>query len=358
MADRVTQVSAEIIGIATSKARVTQVSVEVIAVNPSGGDVPSHFRETQVTAEAIVQGPGNARTTQIAPEALIQTSPNVHLTQDTMDVLIRETPQPPFIPGGSLIGFTFNEEQGVTAWHRHPMIGAVESIACIPAPSKSQDDLWMIVNRTINGVTKRYIEYMAPHFVAGDDLADDALYSDCGKTYVGVPIQIVTGLGYLEGQIVKVLTDGSLHPDCVVTGGQITLQRKASVIQVGLPQTCRLTTMPIDIQSQGGSVAGKIKRVSDLSVRFANTVGGKIGIEDPDAELSDPPQTVMDDLEMREPADAMNGPVAVHNGLWPEETYGFNYPAGYEVEGRITYINEEPYPVTIVGIYPNVEVED
>jgi len=56
------------------------------------------------------------------------------------------TGQPEFAPttrtiNGALIGFTFNEEQGVTAWHRHPMIGAVEAIACIPAPNKSQDDL-------------------------------------------------------------------------------------------------------------------------------------------------------------------------------------------------------------------------
>jgi len=177
----------------------------------------------------------------------------------------------------------------------------------------------MIVNRTINGVTKRYIEYLAPHFVTGDDLVTDAHYSDCGITSTGALRTVITGLSYLEGATVKVLTDGSLHPDCLITGGQITLQWQAKVVQIGLPQTCRLTTMPMDMQTQGGSIAGKTKRIIDLSIRFANTIGGKMGLEDPDAELSDPPHTVMDDLEMREPSDPMDGPVGVHNGMWPEE---------------------------------------
>jgi hypothetical protein len=261
-------------------------------------------------------------------------------------------------PAGDLIGFTFNEEQGVTAWHRHPMVGGVRAIACIPNPSKSQDDLWMIVQRSINGVTKQYVEYMAPHFVTGDDLATDAFYSDSGTTYNGAATQTITGLGYLEGQTVKVLTDGALHPDCVVTGGQISLQWPAKIVQIGLPQLARLTTMPIEAGATTGSAAGKVKRITDLTVRFQNTLGGKIGREDPDKELSDPPESIFDNVEMRDPDDPMSQALTVYNGLWPEETYAFNFPAGYEVEGRITMLNDEPYPMTVVGIYPNLDSED
>jgi hypothetical protein len=62
---------------------------------------------------------------------------------------------------GKLLGFTYNQEQQVTGWHRHPIggDGFVESIASIPAPDGNREELWLIVRRTINGATHRYVEY-------------------------------------------------------------------------------------------------------------------------------------------------------------------------------------------------------
>jgi hypothetical protein len=62
---------------------------------------------------------------------------------------------------GKLLGFTYNQEQQVTGWHRHPIggNGFVESIASIPAPDGNREELWLIVSRTINGATHRYVEY-------------------------------------------------------------------------------------------------------------------------------------------------------------------------------------------------------
>jgi hypothetical protein len=222
----------------------------------------------------------------------------------------------------------------------------------------SQDDLWMVVNRTINGVTKRYIEVMNPHFVTGNSLVTQALYSDSGSTYSGSPASIITGLGYLEGQTVKVLTDGALHPDCVVSGSQIALKWLASVVQVGLPQTCKLTTMPLEVQANGGTAQGKTKRITDLNIRFLNTLGGQVGREDPDAELDEPPLNVFETLEFRDPGDDMNAPVPIFNGMFPRDTYDWLFPGGYETEGRITYRNDTPYPCTIAGMYPVLDIEN
>lgn len=73
---------------------------------------------------------------------------------------------------GLLVGFTFNRDQDVLGWHRHPIGGyadpsrrqgaVVEAVQAIPAPDGSTDDLWLIVRRSINGVTKRYVEYLTP----------------------------------------------------------------------------------------------------------------------------------------------------------------------------------------------------
>src|SRR5205807_8165012 len=67
---------------------------------------------------------------------------------------------------GTLLSYTFNREDNVTAWARHNIggNGIVESIAVIPAPDELRDELWMIVNRTVNGAVTRTVEYLTKPF--------------------------------------------------------------------------------------------------------------------------------------------------------------------------------------------------
>jgi hypothetical protein len=67
---------------------------------------------------------------------------------------------------GELIALTYQREQEVVAWHRHILGGVfgtgnavVESVAVIPTDD-SEYELYMIVKRTINGATARYVEYL------------------------------------------------------------------------------------------------------------------------------------------------------------------------------------------------------
>ena len=67
---------------------------------------------------------------------------------------------------GQLIALTYQREQEVVAWHRHIIGGVfgtgdavVESVAVIPTDD-SEYELYMIVKRTINGATTRYVEYL------------------------------------------------------------------------------------------------------------------------------------------------------------------------------------------------------
>src|SRR5574343_133231 len=83
---------------------------------------------------------------------------------------------------GKLLSFTYNKEQDVVAWMPHPIggNGFVESVAVIPAPDNKRDELWMIVRRTINGTTKRYVEYMKPEDDSTESRQQDAFYVDSG----------------------------------------------------------------------------------------------------------------------------------------------------------------------------------
>lgn len=58
----------------------------------------------------------------------------------------------------------------------------VESVAVIPNPEGTRQDIWIIVKRYINGGTKRYVEYLGKMF-EDDDEQKDAYFLDSGITY-------------------------------------------------------------------------------------------------------------------------------------------------------------------------------
>lgn len=88
---------------------------------------------------------------------------------------------------GSLVAMTYLPEQKVVAWHRHQLGGQyyggwpiVESVACIPSPDGSYDEIWFSVLRTIGGVVTRTIEIMDRFFDALP--LEQARYMDCSLT--------------------------------------------------------------------------------------------------------------------------------------------------------------------------------
>lgn len=77
---------------------------------------------------------------------------------------------------GELCALTREIDQEVIAWSRHDTNGSFESVSVIPGDG-GDDEVWFIVNRTIDGSTKRYVEYMKP--MDFDEL-EDAFFVDCG----------------------------------------------------------------------------------------------------------------------------------------------------------------------------------
>lgn len=68
---------------------------------------------------------------------------------------------------GKLLGLTYAPEEQVAAWHQHDTDGSFESVASILEGDK--DVLYAVVKRTINGVTKRYVEALDDFRVTGDN---------------------------------------------------------------------------------------------------------------------------------------------------------------------------------------------
>jgi hypothetical protein len=245
---------------------------------------------------------------------------------------------------GLLLGFTFNREQDVLGWHRHPVggDGIVECVESIPNPNGTQDDLWMIVRRTIDGATKRYIEYLETDFTEEETL-EDAFFVDSGLTYDGSPATTISGLGHLEGEEVAILADGAAHPRRTVASGSITLQRASSVVQVGLPCPALLQTMRPDAGAEDGTAQGKTKRITKMVIRFLATLGAKSG----------PAENALDEIQFRSGSDPMDQAPPLFTGDKLIE-----WPGGYDFDGYIFVKQEQPLPMTVVALMPQLVTQD
>jgi hypothetical protein len=86
---------------------------------------------------------------------------------------------------GTLVGMTYERDQTVVGWHRHTTDGTFESVAVIYG-NQTEDEVWVIVKRTINGVDKRFIERFSLNWrtYLDDENAAQWRYLDCHKTLV------------------------------------------------------------------------------------------------------------------------------------------------------------------------------
>lgn len=173
---------------------------------------------------------------------------------------------------GVLLGLTYDKAQEVSAWHWHDTAsGLFKSVATIP--KSSYDQTWAIVERTINGVTTKMIEY----FVSQDWRIDDnPYYVDSGVTFGGTATNTISGLDHLEGESVQVYSSGEYLGEFTVSSGSITLDREVTQAHIGLGYTSKMQEVPDVTGSQDGSSEGRKKGAQKISLRLYRTQAIKV----------------------------------------------------------------------------------
>ncbi len=249
---------------------------------------------------------------------------------------------------GELVGFTYQREQQVTAWHRHIFGGAFgsgkavcESVAVIPTDD-TEYEVYVIIKRTINGATKRYIEVLNTFdFTETDNTTFNFL--DSQLDYNGSATTTISGLSHLEGQTVSILADGATHADKVVSSGSITLDRSATKVKVGLSYTSLLQTMRIDAGARDGTSQSKTKRIYEITIRLFESVGVEVG----------PDLNNLERIPFRSSANAMNQGITPFTGDKEVEFRG-----NYETDGFVFVRQTQPLPLTILSLYPRLVTND
>ena len=220
----------------------------------------------------------------------------------------------------------------------------VESIASISG-SLNEDELWVIVKRTINGNTRRYVECFTDFDF--DELDAEVFhFLDSGLSYDGTATTSITGLDHLEGENVQILADGATHDNKIVSSGSITLDRSAKKVKVGLPYDSILQTMRLEGGSATGegTSQGKVKRISKVVLRLFETVGAKCG----------PSLTKLDIVPFRTTSDTLDQPVSTL--LSGDKTLEFD--DDYNTNSYIYVVQNQPLPLSVLAIFPTLVTHD
>lgn len=203
----------------------------------------------------------------VAPELSI-TSEHL-LAGGIVGWLFSENPEPIvyiWTGDGALVSMLYDREQRAVAFSRITLggDGFVESAAVIPSQEDGFDDIYLVVRRTINGGTKRYVEVLERPFDYENDAVEDGFFVDCGLTYDSTPATVISGLSHLEGEEVVALADGGVVDGLTVTSGSITLPYAASKVHVGLAYRSLARTLPFAGPGQDGILFGR--RVQPITV--------------------------------------------------------------------------------------------
>lgn len=264
---------------------------------------------------------------------------------------------------GQLLSMTYRREEDVVAWGRHILGGfyssstspghaVVESVATIPGSTASgqtqdsddRDEVWVAVKRTIEGSTRRYIEFFEREFEDGDD-QEDAYYSDSLLTFDGAASSALTGFTHIPGQTAKVYADGAVLADVTVSSsaGTFTIPVASDVVQTGLGYTHRYKSLKFDDGAQAGTAQGQTKKISEVTFIMHNAQTLTFG----------PSSSQMQSIDFREVADVSSVASPLFTGE-RREAFG----GDWTTDPRVVIESSDPSPFTLTGYVPTIKTNE
>lgn len=330
---------------------------------------------------------------------------------------------------GKLLVLTYLRDQQVFAWSPQSSAGKYESTCGIG--EGSEDAIYFVVNRTINGQVVRYIERLSSRQFTNDL---DAFFVDSGLSYdgrntagraatisggsgnwsyqvpytltmsggsyfsagdVGAQIQFpytgtdpvdgtdvakqlrcdiisvesgnsvtitanrdipevlqntattnwtmarqtFSGIEHLEGQTVNILSDASVEPQKVVTGGAVTLEKPGGVVHIGLPINAQFETLDININGQE-TLLDKKQLINTVTLVVNSSRG--IWASTPGGQWYEYAQREFEFYD--DPVEDATGKVEVKlDSIW-------------EKNGRLKIRQTDPLPLSVLAVIPRITV--
>ena len=209
---------------------------------------------------------------------------------------------------------------------------------------KSDGSILFVVNSNIDRVYQ--LGFTAAATSTDIGLPSTETYLRGGE--VRKTVKVIRGIHCLEGLESVLFFDGSQEPNQTVVNGEITVDDGRSITRaaIGLPYTCDIELLDIEVGSGTAStpqtLQGKLKKISKVMVRFYKSRMPQVG----------PRSNYLTQMRPREfekfqqASQLISGDVTV------------NIPPSWNSNGRIFFRQCDPVPLTILGVFPDMTVED
>lgn len=246
---------------------------------------------------------------------------------------------------GTVAVYVYDKAENVKCWVKVSTTGASGLVEdAFVLPSTEEDSVYYVVNRTIGGATKRYLEKWAMESECqGGTLNKQA---DSFILYSGASATVMTGLSHLEGQTVIVWGNGLYNGSYTVASGQITLATAVTSAVIGLSYSATFKSGKLAYAAGGGTALSQRKRLTQLGLILYNThhLGLQYG-EDFD-NLDDLPQ-VVEDLEV------------VAGTVWSTKDLDLmEINTTWQTDSRLCLKATAPYPCTLLAAVVAVQTND
>jgi len=164
------------------------------------------------------------------------------------------------------------------------------------------------------------------------------VYDSAGE--VRLATTSVSGLWHLEGESVVGLANGYVTGALTVTNGTVTLPNTASRVAIGLKYTATVKTLRLDNATPLDTVQGRTKKLTRLTIRLENTMGLLHG---PDLTHLRAAKFGLPSLYGQELSMITGDKDVTLSPSWNKN-------------GQIVIQQQDPLPVTILSIIPDVVV--
>lgn len=256
---------------------------------------------------------------------------------------------------GELAAMIYERAEDVLGWASLPVAGGfVESMAVTRDATGTRDVLTLIVRRVVNGVTRRFVEELAPVFgtLATSDDSADACHFYAASSFTEDPATDTFSVPHLAGQTVWAWTDkGNFGPLTVGPTGAVELELEVTRATIGLFDTTHVAeTLNIQAAAPDGNAMGRQKRLHTgttiglhrTTQVLAQTVERRIG--------RDPIYLPAEKGRELVPHPLLVQQVAAVNGIAK-----LDLPSGHAPEVAIRITPWGGAPATITAIVPTVQ---
>jgi len=244
---------------------------------------------------------------------------------------------------GTLCHMVYEPKLQVTGWCKFTTKnGSFESVAVIPSSNSDEDEVWCVVKREVDGVTKRHVERFTISNRAKQeaDDTDNLWYVDAGIKETGTDLTTISGLDHLEGETVCVLADG-IKGEYIVNTGSITLTTPADTVIVGLPVTSEFEPLDLEVAFKGGSTYGKLKQLYQSKLMLHKSLGGSVAYDGQDYQ----------DLVYHTAGELMDESIPLKSGY--SEVF---HEGRHSRENYWRIKHDEPYPFTLQAVIQSFTV--